>query len=73
MPGGRPLGPGHVIFHPPVKLVTSNSIEVIGDRLHTLFGFALLPAATAMVAWPRTLIVPLYDTDAQAPPLVLIV
>ena len=50
MPGGRPLGPGHVIFHPPVKLVTSNSIEVIGDRLHTLFGFALLPAATAMVA-----------------------
>ena len=72
IPGGVPLGPVHVNENAENPVI-SNCIGVIGERLQTLFGFASLPALTEIVGWSRTLIVPEYDMDAQAPPLVLIV
>ena len=46
----------------------SKLMSVIGDRLQTVFGNALLPAATAIVGTPTTLIVPFAVVGSQFPP-----
>ena len=48
----------------------SKLIGVIGDKLHTVFGKALLPAATAIVGTPTTLIIPFAVVGSQFPPKV---
>ena len=55
------------------KLETSKTISVIGDKLQTVFGNALLPAATAIVGVSTTLITPFKLTGVQLPPKVDIV
>ena len=45
-------------------------MSVIGDRLHTVFGNALLPATTAIVGTPTTLIIPFAVVGSQFPPKV---
>ena len=47
---------------------TSKTISVMGDKLQTVFGNALLPGATEIVGVPTTLITPFTVVGSQFPP-----